>query len=137
MRQIVLTTLALVALAQASAPAACTGADPAILSATAKSMSSDGQVNRYAVNVRVANLGHMNEPSNFLESVEIWQDGVKLDMRGLPPLRAGQSTSFTYIYQRSADAGAGTSDLTLHLTMRPHSGNMDCNPNNDTTSVTF
>lgn len=137
MRLMVLATLALVALAQTSAPAACAGADPAIVSASARSMTSDGQVNRYAVNVRVANLGRKNEPSNFLESVEIWQNDIKLDMKGLPPLRAGQSTSFTYIYQRSADAGAGTSDLALHLTMRPHSGNMDCNPNNDSATVTF
>lgn len=139
MRQIVLAMLALVALAQTSAPAACTGADPAIVSASAKSMTSDGQVNRYAVTVRVTNLGRRNQPSNLLQSVEIWQDGVKLDVKGLPPLKAGQSTSFTYMYQRSADAGAGTTDLALKLTMRQPSppGNMDCNAGNDSATVTF
>jgi hypothetical protein len=135
----VLATLALFALAQTPAFAACTGADPAIVSASAKSMMSNGQVNKYAVNIRVVNLGRKNQPSNLLQSVEIWQNDVKLDMKGLPPLKAGQSYSFTYVYQRSTDAGAGTSDLTLKLTMRQPSpaGNMDCNPNNDTTSVTF
>ena len=139
MRHMVLATLALVALAQTPAFAACAGADPAIVSASARNMTSDGQVNRYAVNVRVTNLGRRNQPSNLLQSVEIWQNDIKLDVKGLPPLRAGQSTSFTYIYQRSSDAGAGTSDLTLKLTMRKPSppGKMDCNPNNDTATVTF
>src|SRR6266436_1168768 len=100
MRQIVLGTLALVALAQSSAFAACAGADPAIVSASAKSMTSDGQINKYAVNVRVANLGRKNQPSNLLQSVEIWQNDVKLDVKGLPPLRPGQSYSFAYVYQR-------------------------------------
>src|SRR5713101_6412491 len=105
MKLTVLAALALVALAQSSAFAACAGADPAIVSASAKSMTSDGQVNRYAVNIRVTNVGRRNQPSNLLQSVEIWQNDVKLDMKGLPPLRAGQSYSFTYVYQRSADAG--------------------------------
>lgn len=139
MRLMVLATLALVALAQTAAPAACTGADPAIVSASAKSMTSDGQVNRYAVNVRVQNLGRRNQPSNLLQSVEIWQNDIKLDRKGLPPLKAGQSYSFTYIYQRSTDAGTGTSELTLRLKVSKPSpaGNMDCNPNNDSTTVTF
>ena len=139
MRQLILGTLALVALAQTSAFAACTGADPAIVSAAVKGMTSDGRVNKYAVSIRVVNLGRLKQPSNLLQSVEIWQNDIKLDMKGLPPLRPGQSYTFTYIYQRSTDAGVGTSDLTLRLTMRQPSppGNMDCNPNNDTTTVTF
>jgi len=142
MKQWILGTLALVALTQTSvsvARAACSGADPAIVSATAKGPTSDGQINRYAVNIRVANLGRMKQPSNLLQSVEIWQNGIKLDVKGLPPLKPGQSYAFTYVYQRSADAGVGTSTLNLKLTMRQPSppGNMDCNPNNDNRTVTF
>jgi hypothetical protein len=142
MRQMVLGTLALVALTQTSAPAAraaCAGADPAIVSAAVKGMTSDGRVNKYAVSIRVVNLGRMNQPSNLLQSVEIWQNDIKLDMKGLPPLKAGQSYTFSYVYQRSTDAGQGTSDLALRLTMRQPSppGNMDCNPNNDRATVTF
>ena len=125
--------------APAGLASACKGADPAIVSAVVKGITSDGRVNRYALNIRVVNFGSMKQPSNVLQSVEIYQNDIKLDTKGLPPLRPGQSYSFTYVFQRSIDAGTGTSTLTLKLVMRQPSppGKQDCNAANDTYTVTF
>ncbi|HEX5274899.1 MAG TPA: hypothetical protein VFW34_06460 [Candidatus Rubrimentiphilum sp.] len=121
------------------ASSGCRGADPAIVSARVHGTTSDGRINRYALAIRVANLGSAKQPSNVLQSVEIYQNGIKLDAKGLPPLRPGQSYSFTYIFQRSTDAGEGTSTLALKLVMRQPSppGKQDCNAGNDTYSITF
>jgi len=118
---------------------ACSGADPAIVSAAVQSTASDGRVNRYSVAIRVANLGAAKQPSNLLQSVDVYENGIKLDTKGLPPLRPGQSYTFVYVYQRSTDAGAGTTDLRLNLTVRKPSpaGKQDCNSANDTFTVTF
>lgn len=125
--------------AEANAAVACAGADPALVSARVQGTSSDGRVNRYSLAIRVANLGRAKQPSNVLQSVEIYQNDIKLDTKGLPPLRPGQNYSFTYIFQRSIDAGDGTSTLALKLVMRQPSppGKQDCRAANDTYSVTF
>ena len=121
------------------ANAACKGTDPAIVSAAVKGITSDGRINRYALSIRVVNFGSMKQPSNLLQSVEIYQNGIKLDTKGLPPLKPGQAYAFPYVFQRSVDAGDGTSTLMLKLVMRQPSppGNMDCNAANDTYTVTF
>lgn len=135
-------TLAFFILSQASmglANAACIGADPAIVSAHVKGITNDGQVNRYTLNIRVINFGNLKQPSNVLQSVEIYQNGIKLDTKGLPPLRPHQAYAFPYVFQRSIDAGDGTSTLALKLVMRQPSppGKQDCNAANDSYSVTF
>ncbi len=121
------------------ASAGCAGADPAIASARVQSTNSDGRVNRYSLAIRVVNLGRAKQPSNVLQSVEIYQNDIKLDTKGLPPLRPGQAYSFIYVFQRSIDAGVGTSTLALKLVMRQPSppGKQDCNAGNDSYTVTF
>lgn len=117
----------------------CAGADPAIVAARVQGTNSDGRVNRYSLAIRVANLGRAKQPSNVLQSVEIYQNDIKLDTKGLPPLRPGQAYTFTYVFQRSTDAGEGTSTLALKLVMRQPSppGKQDCNAGNDAYTVTF
>jgi hypothetical protein len=125
--------------AAAAASVPCAGADPAIVSAGVQGTSSDGRINRYSIAIRVVNLGRATQPSNVLQSVEIYQNGIKLDTKGLPPLRPGQAYSFPYVFQRSIDAGEGTSTLALKLVMRQPSppGKQDCNASNDAYTVTF
>lgn len=122
-----------------AAAVSCAGADPAIVSATVQSTNTGGGINRYSLAIRVANLGSAKQPSNLLQSVDIYENGIKLDTKGLPPLRPRQSYSFVYVYQRSADAGAGTTVLHLNLTVhRPSpTGQQDCNARNDAYTVTF
>ncbi len=131
--------LGLVAASGGMAKAGCQGADPAIVSAAVKGITSDGRVNRYALRIRVVNVGNTRQPSNLLQSVEIYENDIKLDTKGLPPLKPRQAYSFTYVYQRSVDAGDGTSTLTLKLVIRQPSppGNQDCNAANDKYTVTF
>jgi hypothetical protein len=139
MNKIVLAFLVLAQGSTGLANAACTGADQAIVSAHVKGIAADGHVNRYTLNIRVINFGNLKQPSNVLQSVEIYQNGIKLDTKGLPPLRAHQAYSFPYIFQRSIDAGDGTSTLALRLVMRQPSppGKQDCNAANDRYSLTF
>jgi hypothetical protein len=133
---------AFLAFAQAlsgAAQAGCSGADPAIVSARVQNTNSDGRVNRYSISIRVVNLGRSKQPSNLLQSVDIYENGIKLDTKGLPPLRPGQAYSFTYMYQRSTDAGGGTTELNLNLTVHQPSpaGKQDCSASNDAYTVTF
>ena len=134
-----LTLAACSLLTAAPASAGCAGADPAIVSARVQGTHSDGRVNRYSLGIRVANLGRAKQPSNLLQSVEIYQNDIKKDTKGLPPLRPGQAYSFTYIFQRSVDAGEGTSTLVLKLVVHQPSppGKQDCNAGNDNYTVTF
>lgn len=117
----------------------CAGADPAIVSASVQSTNSDGRVSRYSLAVRVVNLGRAKQPSNLLQSIDVYENGIKLDTKGLPPLRPGQGYTFRYVYQRSTDAGAGTTELHLQLSVRQPSppGKQDCNAANDAFTVTF
>ncbi len=136
---LLVVAFALVRPAPGAAATPCAGADPAIVSARVQSPNSDGRVNRYTLAIRVVNLGRANQPSNVLQSVEIYQNDIKRDTKGLPPLRPGQAYTFTYVFQRSVDAGQGTSTLALKLVMRQPSppGKQDCNADNDSYSVTF
>ena len=85
--------------------AACMGADPAIVSVAVKGMQSSGGLNRYTLSGKVANLGSAGQAPNTLQFVDIYKGNTKLDSRGVPPLRAGQSYAFEYVTERSAQAG--------------------------------
>jgi hypothetical protein len=117
----------------ALAPAGCKGADPAIVSVAVKNVSQNGAVNVYHLAGTVTNVGNRGQTSNVLQFVDVYLNDQKLDARGIPPLRRGQSYTFGYDFQRSHDAGDGASQLRFQLDMRqPLGSTQDCNPNNDT-----
>ena len=139
MRSIVFTTLLLL-YPGATAAATCAGADPAIVSVAVKGVTPSNGLNQYKIGVTVTNLGSSAQASNVLQYVDIYQKaGEKLDAKGIPPLRPGQSYSFTYVAQRSSDAGNGTTKLSFKLDMRQPSApsSQDCDLSNDTRTVTF
>ena len=117
---------------------ACKGADP-VVHVTGTSTASDSQISRITVSFTVTNRGAMKQASNVLQFVDIYQDGIKRDTRSIPPLKPGQTFSTSYVYQRSADAGTGTTTLALRLNMRqPRSrGIANCDTSNDSATVTF
>ncbi len=119
--------------------ASCAGADPAIVSVSVANVTTQGALNRYHFTGRVINLGSSAQPSNVLQFVDIYQNGIRKDDRGIPPLRPGQSYTFGYDYLRSTEAGAGTSRLTFRIRMRqPQSpSSQDCNLGNDRYVVRF
>jgi hypothetical protein len=128
-------TLALLGVALASngiaASAACTGANPTLASVAVANVSHADGVNQYHLKGTVVNTGNEAQASNALQFVDIYQSGVKLDDKGIPPLGPGQSHTFTYVAVRSSEAGSGTTTLTFRLA--PHAA--DCQ--GDSYAITF
>jgi hypothetical protein len=79
-----------------------------------KNMTSDGKLNHYQINGVVTNNG-ASQSSSTLQAADVFRGPVKLDSKSVPPLKAGQSFTFTYISDRSSDAGTGTSHLRFVL----------------------
>jgi hypothetical protein len=121
------------------AAAACNGADPAIVFVAVKGIHAEGGMNVYHLGGRVTNVGHAKQASNVLQFVGIYEDDIRRDVRSIPPLKAGASFTFTYDYQRSIDAGDGTTDLAFRLDIRRPvpPGRQDCNLGNDQSAVQF
>lgn len=138
-RTTILTLLALTLISTGVASAACAGADPAITAVSVKSVTSQGAsgVNRYNIVGTVVNAGSEGQASNVLQFVDIYENGDKLDSRGIPPLKPGQSYTFSYAVMRSADAGKGTGILSFRLDMRQLSSREDCNLSNDSFTLRF
>lgn len=93
----------------------CTGADPAITSVAVKAMSSDGSINNYNLSGTVVNVGGLAQAPDVLQFVDIYKGGVKLDSRGIPPLKPGESYTFAYASSRSSEAGTGSTVLRFAL----------------------
>ncbi|MGC1380849.1 MAG: hypothetical protein WA814_07470 [Candidatus Baltobacteraceae bacterium] len=133
------TALAFVVLVAGSMAAAsastCGGPDPAVTSAHLKSVTSSSGLNHYTIVGTVTNLGSA-QAATTLQFVNISQYGNKLDSRGIPPLGAGQSYAFMYVWPRSTDAGAKTSILDLTLDVQQGAA-ADCDRANDTYSLTI
>jgi hypothetical protein len=115
------------------AAAPCSGPDPAITGATLQSRSKNGGLDHFIVAIQVKNVGSKGQPSNLLQSVEVYQNGDHVDQKGLPPLRAGQSATVTYAFDRSAGAANHTTQLTFSLLQRTYAipGPQDCSASND------
>jgi hypothetical protein len=139
MRTIILTAVLLAQLTVNAAAAGCAGADPAITSVRVQNVTGNGSVNHYTMVGRVTNLGNQRQASNVLQFVDIYQNGTRLEDRGVPPLAPGQSSTFSYVWQRASDAGKNTTtfDFRIRMTSPSPPGNQDCNPGNDTFSLTF
>ena len=139
MRTIILTAVLLAQLSVNAAAAGCAGADPAITSVRVQNVTGNGSVNHYTMVGRVTNLGNQRQASNVLQFVDIYQNGTRLEDRGVPPLAPGQSSTFSYVWQRASDAGKNTTtfDFRIRMTSPSPPGNQDCNPGNDTFSLTF
>jgi subtilase family serine protease len=141
-RTTVLTLLALTLISTGTASAACAGADPAITSVSVRTITAQGGaggVNHYNLTGTVVNVGSEAQASNVLQFVDIYSNGDKLDSRGVPPLKPGQSYTFSYTAVRSIDAGKGTGTLAFRLDVRQPSppGRQDCNLNNDSFTLRF
>jgi subtilase family serine protease len=139
MRTFTLTAVLVAGLSANAAAASCAGADPAIVSVKVQNVTNNGSANHYTLVGRVTNLGTAKQSSNVLQFVDIYQNGTRLEDRGVPPLAPGQSYTFSYDWQRASDAGSGTT--TMHFSLRMTSpsppGSQDCNTGNDTFNVTF
>lgn len=129
--------LALLASSTHTAAAGCVGADPAISSVKVQNVADNGTLKRYTLVGTVTNLGNKRQSSNLLQFVDIDDGKQRLDDRGVPPLAPGQSYTFSYLWSRSADAGAGTTTLTFRLREMQPGLSENCNSGNDTSRLTF
>jgi hypothetical protein len=136
---LVAITLPLIAHSAPAMAASCSGPDPAIVAVGVKGMQSSGGLNRYTLSGKVLNLGSTAQASNTLQFVNIYKGSTKLDSRGVPPLRAGQSYTFHYVSDRSAQAGAQTTTLGFRMDVRepPNAGSQSCNASNGVMMVRF
>jgi hypothetical protein len=98
-----------------TAHAACRGSDPQITAVVVKSVETAGNVERFHLSGTVTNKGMAGQASNVLQSVDIFDADDKLDTKSIPPLKPGESFTFTYISTRSAQAGKGTTQLGFQL----------------------
>jgi hypothetical protein len=102
-------------------------ANPSIVTAGVASVSTVGKLNHYTIAITIENLGAVRQPGNLLESLDVFQNDQKVGQIGLQPLRPKQSQKVTYSFDRSADAGGGTTKLSFALDLNGRSGkNIDC-----------
>lgn len=128
MLDVLLTVLSLPLLAMSSK--AC--AAPTISTAVANQLGSNGNLNTYDVAITVKNTGGA-EPASLLQSVQVFQNGDKVDQKGTPPLAAGASKTVHYRLQRSSDARAGTTHLRFSVVVHdPHTAISECSGTNTT-----
>jgi len=108
----------------AMSPNACIA--PAITTAVASQVGNNGDLKTYDVAISVKNGGSA-EPLSLLQSVQVFQNGTKVDQKGTPPLRAGGTATVHYRLQRSSDARPGTTHLRFSLVARdPHGAVSNC-----------
>ena len=131
--------VALLSLPAPSIAMMCMSPDPAVVSVVVAGMQSNGNVNRYTLRAKVVNLGSVSQAAQTLQFVDIYKGSTKLDSRGVPPLRASQAFTFTYVSTRSAQAGSKTTALSFRMDVRRPSlsGKQDCNTGNGITMVRF
>ena len=107
------------------AAAAC--ANPSIVSTAVQTVTTDASgLNHYTVGVTVQNLGTVRQPSDLLQSIVVEQDGERVDVIGLLPLRPRQTQHVTYSFVRSSEAGTGTTHLSFSLGFNKTGANVTC-----------
>ena len=116
---------------------ACSGADPALTTVKVASVSTDGKgLDHYTIKVVVTNAGNAGQSGNVLQSVNVSHFDIKVDTKGIPPLRPGASYVWMYHFVRNAGAGKGTTTLHFALDMHGNSG-ANCGTGNDSYNLTF
>ena len=107
-------------------------ANPSIVSTSVQSVANLGALDRYTVAIVVQNAGSLRQPSDLLQSVDVFQDHERVDRIGLQPLPPGQSQRVIYRFDRSAEAGAGSTELLFSLDLNGRSGDdVDCHAGNE------
>jgi hypothetical protein len=117
----------------------CNGVDLAVHAVSVKNVSASGNANRYELGGVVTNVGSSSQGADALQSVDVYEGKEKLDSRSIPPLKVGESHSFSYAFERSTGAGNGTTHLRfqLNITHPSPADAQSCNMSNDSYTLTF
>lgn len=105
--------------------ATCSGANPVITRVFVQSVTP-GPANQYHLVGTVVNMGSQHQGPNIQQFAAIYQYGIKLDEKGIPPLARLQSATFTYTWLRNPDAAKGSTTLDFKIDMV---AGTNCNPN--------
>ena len=97
-------------------------ANPSIMSAHVRSVMPHDGLNHYTIAISVKNVGNLKQASNLLQSVVVLQDGNKVGKIGLQPLAPQQTQTVNYGFDRSVDAGTGTTSFEFMLDFNGSSG---------------
>jgi len=93
-------------------------------------------LNHYTIAIIVQNQGDIRQPSDLLQSVYVFQADQRVDQIGLQPLGPRQSQKVAYSFNRSEDAGVGTTDLIFTLDFNGRSGdNVDCHAGHESLRI--
>jgi len=114
-RLLPLVFLALSQLPIGSAASACAGPDLTVTSIRVASVHHGRYLISYRLVATVTNVGRAVQVSNVLQFLDVKQYGKRLDDRGIPPLRPGQSYKVVYVWRRAIDAGKGTTPLNFRI----------------------
>jgi hypothetical protein len=127
----------MLALLLASVVATTSCANPSIMSARVASATMNGTLHHYTIAIVVKNIGDLRQPGNLLQSLDVLQDGQRVGKIGLQPLAPGQSQQVTYSFDRSPDAGVGTTVLLFKLDFNGSSGSTtSCHAGKEAFSLT-
>ena len=110
---------------------ACAIADPAIVSAHAAPPVQNGALWHYTITINVKNLGPKGQGSNVLQSVDVFQNGTKVDAKSVPPLAPGKAFPAVYAFDRADGAAPNTTRFLFKLDIHSPAGAPDCNAAND------
>lgn len=95
--------------------AMCGGPAPAITSVKVQNVATSDALNHYTLVATVTNAGSQGQASNVIQSVRIFDGAQAVDMKGVPPLAAGQSYQVRYVWPRAVSAGNGSTTFTFRL----------------------
>jgi hypothetical protein len=113
---------------------ACAGGT-AITGVKAEPPMLDGTgVNHYRVAVTVENTSATKQSANTLDSVVMYQQGTKTDVKGLHPLAASASQTVIFTFQRSAEAIHGSTNLRFKV-VSAQSSDQDCSASSQAVST--
>ena len=124
--------------AAGGATVACSGPHPAITSVNVKGVTESAGLNNFEIAATVTNDGTAPMAKDTLLFVDMYTStGEKLDAKGIQPMGPGGSQTVTYVFQRSRDAGNGTTKLRFALDQRQPAATQGCATASDSFPLTF
>lgn len=117
-----------------AAMAKCVQPVPVVAAVRLQRVTHTSHLNLYHISATVANRGDQPQAGDVLQFIDVVQYGSRLDDRGVPPLKPGQSYTINYVWPRSSDAGRWTSPLDFRLRFATAAN--DCNPRRSSAGIT-
>lgn len=109
---------------------ACAAAGPTIVAAHASAPVPNGSLSHYVVTIDVKNSGRSKQGSNVLQSVDVYQNGTKVDAKSVPPLAPDQTFAAQYAFDRAAEARPNSTSFLFRLDVHSPASARPCSEAN-------